>query len=109
MTVHLMNSAMMPQEGTYALRRLTAEEFFLALRAAHAAGHLRSYIGYEQNAAYLRRMTGVPVAVTRAQTVLAGGDVMLCMRLPQRVSEPTSKGARVPEEFEFFEAVYVAA
>ena len=106
MTVNLLNSAMMPVEGCYILRRVSSEEFGRLLRQADRDGALRSYIGYPQNADYLLRTFGVRVAVTREQTTLSDGDTMLCMRLPQRIANPVTKGATVPEEFEFFVCDY---
>lgn len=102
--IRLLNSAMMPVEGTYRLRRVTAAEFAELLQ-----GDFVSYIGYPQTADFVARLIGRPCPVNRVQTTLDDGDVLAIVKLKYRPDAPT-KGAAVHEgDFEFFVADYSAA
>src|SRR5690606_9503237 len=102
--IRLLNSAMMPAEGTYTLRRVTAQQFAELLQ-----GDFVSYIGYPQTADFVSRLIGRPCPVNRAQTILDDGDTLAIVKLKYRPDAPT-KGAQVNEDdFEFFVADYSAA
>lgn len=104
MKVKLMNSAMMPAPGFYALREISPEMFAFQVARAQREGLLESYIGYSQNIALIEGMSGVRVPLNRAQTTVEDGDMLLVMKLKYR---PASKGQPVrPEDFEYFEAEY---
>lgn len=111
MKVKLMNSAMMPNEGLYVLKKITEEEFFSIVSDAFAEGKLESYIGYDQNVAYIndglksRGYAGF-IKFNRANTELENGDAMLIQKLKYRVGDPKTKGAEVAPEFEYFIANY---
>lgn len=104
MTVHLMNSAMMPAEGIYVAQRISQESFASWVRRAYATGTLKSYIGYEQTARHIEAIAGVPVEVSRQPVSdLQDRDVLLVCKLKYRVADPTSKGKPVREsDFEYF-------
>lgn len=102
----LMNSAMMPQPGQYRMYRIDRNNFAGRLREAHGTGVLVSYIGYQQTAEFITKITGVPVEVNRTETKLQDGDFILVCKLKYRVDART-KGAPVDEDdFEFFRATY---
>lgn len=104
--VRLMNSAMMPEFGRYEYRPLTAEQFARAVKAAHDRGELVSYVGYQQTADLIARISGVPVQVSREMTTLNDGDEILIAKLAYRVGDPKTKGDPVPEDFVFGHAVF---
>lgn len=104
MAVKLMNSKMMPAEGIYELKRIEADEFTDLVRKSNS--DLESYIGYQQTAELISRMSGIKIPVNRSATPIADGDVMLIAALNYRPDAPT-KGAPVNEsDFEFFIAFY---
>jgi hypothetical protein len=102
----LMNSAMMPDFGGYEYRQLTPDEFGRVVAAAHAANTLRAYIGYEQTAQLVERLSGVPIPVSREQTPVEDGDVLLIAKLAYRLGDPKAKGQPVAEDFVFGLATY---
>ncbi|MCX8167389.1 MAG: hypothetical protein N3E37_06085, partial [Candidatus Micrarchaeota archaeon] len=71
MKVKLLNSAMMPAEGVYTLRRITREQFCSELVEAYKKGLLESYIGYQDNIACIARWTGITVPFSRETTTLS--------------------------------------
>ena len=99
--VRLLNSAMMPRHGWYDYRPCQSDTFVTAVKNAHAAGALRSYIGYEQTAKMIEDMTGVPIPVSREQTPVNVGDMLLICKLAYRVGDPKTKGQPMPADFEF--------
>lgn len=104
----LMNSAMMPRPGRYDYRTLSPQEFGRLVQDAHKAGSLISYIGYEQTARLIERLAGVPIPISREQTPVEDGDILLIAKLRYRVADPRSKGDPVVEDFEFGAASYAA-
>lgn len=104
MTTHLLNSAVMPQPGTYILREISTGEFVQLLQERRS--NLASYIGYPQTADYIKEISGVNVIVSRDPTVLADGDEMLIIRLAYRLDAPERKGQPLPEDWQFFHCTY---
>lgn len=104
----LMNSAMMPAPGNYRLREVDVTEFAQAVNRAQAAGALESYVGYPQTADLIARLSGVPILVSREQTPVFDGDVLLICRLRYRVADPKTKGEPVAEDFQYFICEYSA-
>lgn len=107
--VKLMNSAVMPQEGSYVLDRITEAEFVREL--AQAGPVFESYVGYEQTAQHIEQICRekghyVRVDVSRAQTKVQHGDCMLICKLRYRVADPSTKGQPQPEDWEYFRCVY---
>jgi len=105
----LMNSAMMPAEGTYTLRRISRALFAHLVAKAHQRSELVSYIGYPETAQHIERISGVPIAISREQTRLDGPTTLLVCKLSYRVADPGSKGKLQPTDgdFEYFVADYV--
>lgn len=105
MVVKLMNSAMMPVEGVYKLRKITVDE---ARMVVAKAAKIESYIGYPDTANYMSHVLGIEVPISRAETTLEDGDIMLICRLRYRVQNPQEKGKFVPkdDDFEWFVAEY---
>ena len=87
----LLNAAVMPSEGVYTLKKISKAEFRTCLRAASATGDFKSYIGYPETARIIKEITGVTVEVNREQADLMPGDVMLILKLRQRVTDPVNK------------------
>lgn len=104
--IKLMNSAMMPHPGHYELVAITKELFVHILRDN---GSVDSYVGYPQTAEFVQRISGVPIAVSRRQTVLTDGDRVLVVKLAYRPQDANSKGQPVNEnDYEFFLIRYTA-
>ena len=108
MTTILLNSAMMPDEGLYILRRVSREFFAELVADANRRGNLRSYIGYPENAQHIERISGVPIPVNRAATQLPDQALLAICRLKYRVADPGMKGKIQPgdEDYEYFVATY---
>lgn len=98
--IKLLNSAMMPQEGHYSLKRITREEFVEEIRT----NVIISYIGYKDTADFIEKISGVEIDVNRNPTELRDTDTFLVIKLKYRVPNPAEKGKYVPtdEDYEFF-------
>lgn len=92
----LMNTAMMPRGGYYALFDIDQEEFVHHVQCADAVNQLESYIGYPQTAEFVEQLTGIKIEVNRTETKIASGDILLIIKLRYRVNAP--KGEPVKEE-----------
>ena len=105
--VIILNSAVMPQEGIYVLKKITKGKFCEELKYAYDFGILRNYIGYQQNIDFIKQWTGVELILSREETKIDDGDVMLIMKLKYRVKDPSTKGQPVSEEdYEFYMCYY---
>ena len=104
----LLNSAMMPDEGLYILRRVSRELFAELIADAYRQGHLQSYIGYAETARHIENISGVPIEVNRSATQLPNQALIAICKLKYRVSDPTIKGQFRPgdEDYEYFVATY---
>jgi len=104
----LLNSAMMPDEGLYVLRRVSREFFAELIADAHRRGNLRSYIGYPETAQHIERISGVPIEVNRSATQLPDQALIAICKLKYRVGDPGTKGKIQPgdEDYEYFIATY---
>lgn len=100
----LLNAAVMPTEGHYTLRQISQDEFRSILRETAVSDNFRSYIGYPETARLLTELTDVKIEVSREQATLAGGDVMLIVKLRHRVADPSTKITLEPtiDDFEFY-------
>lgn len=102
--VLLLNSAVMPTEGVYTLKRISKSKFQGLLQEAAAADNFQSYIGYPETARLIEQLTNIEIEVSREQATLAPGDIILIVKLRQRVANPTDKA--IPQlsigDFEFF-------
>jgi len=108
MMVVLLNSAMMPDEGVYVLRRVSRDEFAKLVADAYQRGDLQSYVGYPETAQHIERVSGVQIQVNRAPTKLADQATILICRLAYRVTDPGMKGKLQPtdEDYEYYVATY---
>jgi len=104
----LLNSAMMPDEGLYILRRVSREFFAELVADAHRRGNLKSYIGYPETAQHVQSISGVPIQVNRAATQLPDQALIAVCKLKYRVGDPATKGRLQPgdEDYEYFVATY---
>ena len=85
--VLLLNSAMMPTEGVYTLKRISKSKFQELLQEAAATGNFQSYIGYPKTADLIEQLTGIEIEVSREQAELTTGDVMLIVKLRHRIQD----------------------
>lgn len=107
MTTHVLNSAMMPAEGYYHLRGISAPEFFQGVVTAYNRNQLKSWIGYEQNAQLIQQKTGIPVEICRDVTEIGDGDDMLIIKLKYRVSTQYKGKPVDPADYEYYRAYYL--
>jgi hypothetical protein len=107
-SIYLLNSAVMPVQGTYIIREVPLETFKVLVTLFYKSGKLKSFIGYEQNRELIFKWTGVNVEINRGELrELEDGDILLIMRLKYRLKDPSMKGQAVGEDdFEFFVALY---
>jgi len=108
MTTILLNSAMMPDEGVYVLRRVSHGEFAKLVADAYRRGDLHSYVGYPETAQHIERVSGVPIQVNRAPTRLPEQALILICKLAYRVADPGMKGKLQPadNDYEYYVATY---
>ena len=101
----LLNSAVMPDEGTYTLQRISETTFQKVLRDAAAMNNFKSYIGYPETARLIEQITGIEVEVSREQATLTPGDIMLIVKLRHRVANPADKETLQLsiDDFKFFQ------
>ena len=87
MKVHLLNAAVMPHEGFYELRPLSPAAFAKEVRAAHADGLLKHYIGYQSTLTLIENLTKIKLGkINVDQTEMENGDIFFVARLRRRVS-----------------------
>ena len=110
MTVHLLNSAMMPAaNGIYQSQALTREEFATRAREANEKGVLISYIGYKQTAEILSDLCGFEVRENREETLIEDGDMLLIVRIKYRLANHPGRDAKPSiDDLEFREVHYSA-
>ena len=105
MTIHLTNSAVMTRPGVYTCKEITAKDFYTSVKIAYHENALKTYIGYTQNRDLIRKNAGLDFPLSRAETILEPGDVILAMVLKYRTDGV--KGRDVdPDEFQFFYITY---
>ena len=102
--VLLLNSAMMPAEGAYTLKRISKSKFQELLQEADATGNFQSYIGYPKTADLIEQLTGIEIEVSREQAELATGDVMLIVKLRHRIQDLSDISTYQPlvDDLDFF-------
>jgi hypothetical protein len=102
-TLKLMNSAMMPVEGYYHLKKISFKEFITAV----IDNNIESYIGYQQNIDLIKEWSGKDIELNRSLATFEDGNLALIMKLNYRVANPKDKGNKVDENsFEFFIVEY---
>ena len=108
MTVHLLNSAMMPAaDGIYRSFSISREEFAARAVSAHNKGELKSYIGYKQTAEILTDLCGFEVVENRQETVVEDG--VLIARIKYRLSDGFKADAKPSLDDLEFRIVYYKA
>ena len=108
MTIHILNSAVMPQPGIYEIEQLTKDEFSHLLRQDSKSFDFKHYIGYGSTLQLLMQLTGIDFGrVNKNKTVLEDGDIFYVVRLNYRVDHNDKKG-RIPDvnDFEYFRGTY---
>jgi hypothetical protein len=105
----LMNSAMIPCEGKYEAKRVDISDV-VELMKKYDLSEIKSYVGYVETAQYMSKVLGIEVAVSREQTSLKNGDVMVVCKLKYRLQNPAVKGSFVPtdEDYEWWIIKYTA-
>lgn len=110
--IHLLNSAVMPCEGSYIIKAISQTEFVEVLQSAKKSGRLKSYIGYANTKHLIKQISGVEVKLSREQTVLSDGDNLLICKLKLRLTDNNHKAdknfqnALKVSDFEFFSCTY---
>lgn len=100
----LLNSAVMPNEGVYTLKLISEETFTKELQKSAASDNFKSFIGYPETAQLIEQITSIAVEVSREQATLTPGDIMLIVKLRQRVANPADKDTLqlTTDDFEFY-------
>ena len=113
MKVHLLNSAVMPKEGNYTLKRIDKHTFREVLVRAYEEGKLRNYIGYETNLKLIVEWCDIRLPLNREEVRdLSDGDILLVMKLKYRLNNTQLKAQKefqtklTEDDFEFFVATY---
>ena len=111
--IHLLNAAVMPNEGVYVLEKITSDEFKESVIDADDAGILEHYVGYESTLKLIEVWTGVRLGKTTvAQTVFENGDRFLVIRFWRRLNRDEKIRTMNPdaeitvEDFEFYSGTY---
>jgi len=84
---YLMNSAVIPEPGTYHYRIIPAG----AARLWLMAGPWHSRVVYGETARYIQRKLGVQCPLSRVVTRMKPGDEALVVRLKYRAQDPSIK------------------
>lgn len=102
----LMNSAMMPREGSYILKKVSKEEFIK--RWKQCDEEMRSSIGYYNVANNLSHWLGEEIPVNRSQTTVRDDDTIFVCKLQYRLRKPSMKKKYTPKpsDYEFYIANY---
>jgi len=79
----LLNSAVLPHSGIYALRRISLD----TARELSAHRETRSAVGHPSTAAWLSKALGLPVPVNRINASLRRGQQALVVRMRRRLPE----------------------
>jgi hypothetical protein len=93
-----MNSTMMPNEGKYICKKTTPE---IAKEVVSKADKIESFVGYPDTAKYMKRVLGIDVVLSRAQTVFEAGDIAIVCKLRYRLQNPAQKGVYTPQDEDF--------
>jgi len=102
----LLNSAIMPIQGIYEIRKISKDQFIRLIQFADKYSILDSYIGYDQTVNYIEGISGVRVPVNRTQAIPDKGDYFLVIKLTKRVSNPIDKGKIAEPEYEYYFGIY---
>jgi hypothetical protein len=112
MRVHLLNSAVMPVEGTYRSKKIPVDIFKSILAQAYENGQLLNYIGYETNIKLIAEWCDIRLPLSRDEVQLKDGDILLVMKLKYRLKDVKMKTDSAYQkqlsenDFEFFVVEY---
>ena len=97
----LLNATVMPNEGRYTLKKITAEE---AKKIVWNSKTVESYIGYPDTAKFMSNVLNIPVELNRTKFFFKDGDIAVVCKLKYRVRNPEEKGKFTPspEDFEWY-------
>jgi Domain of unknown function (DUF1874) len=98
MTRLILNAAMIPCEGTFRYRNISAADAAAWLREHGPTA--TSYVGYPQTADHIAAIGGVRCALNREKCAMSAGDEALVVKLAYRVN-PALKGQPMPEDWEY--------
>lgn len=106
--VHILNSAVMPQEGFYSLYQLTEQEWTAEIKEAIETLEYEHYIGYKSTLDLVNHLIKKDIGeLSREKTKLASGDFLFIVKLKYRVDPKSKKiDAPKPSDFEFFKGKY---
>lgn len=95
----LLNSAVIPigGDGDYRYHTISRDEAVTWLQQ----GDFESRIGYPENATYIKRISGLSVAINRSESPLQPGDVALVVRPVYRQSTGNKRERFVPDDNDF--------
>ena len=94
-----MNSAMMPQEGYYAVKEVSKNEFINQWKSS--GNDFDSSIGYILTAKFLARTLGEYIPINRILTTLNDGDLIFVCKLNYRVIDPNDKKNQTPKDSDY--------
>lgn len=100
----LMNSAMMPHEGIYIMKKNQAKEFFDKIKETPIE-QIISFIGWPENLRLIYDQTGIQIQISRENTVLSEQDQIYVMKLKYRPENKAVKFTRI-SDFDFFRVQY---
>lgn len=107
-TTHIVHAAILPMEGMYSVKRITASEFFAQSQAAHAKGVLNSLIAYASILKVIEQETGIRLAPSVRKLELQHGDTVLVMRLKYELgNKPEQRDITGPDNFIFEQVRYL--
>jgi len=93
----VMNSAMIPNEGTYAYRTISRDEFVEILKLA---SEIESFVGYPSTLQHIKEISGVELELSREVCRFEVGDIAAIVKLKYRV-DPGRKKDHKPSEDDF--------
>ena len=100
----LMNSAMMPSDGTYRRESITKREFKKLFELNKNS--YKCYIGYPNACQHASKLLGVELVLNRDETDFKAGDIALVIKLKYRVN-PDGKSKNVQYKEEDYEFIKV--
>ena len=96
MTLYLLNSSIIPNEGIYMYRKIPVET---AREIIKSAGEIVSAIGHEPTAKYISKLIGIEISVNRIQITMDKGDIALIFKIPVRLPELTVLNEKEIEKY----------
>ena len=102
--IKLLNSAMMPAVGYYSCKKIDSKLFAKLIKD----NDFESYIGYQDTANHIAKISGEEIKTSRNLVELQDGDIILVCKLKYRVQNPGEKGKFTPDvnDFEYYYIYY---